>query len=165
MDISEIRNKWYNGFYYSKIAVPVKVRSDHVFDENLSVKRNREMAAEHNEKAEAIKKASLAEQAELYNQFTNDVVAYIVDSYDISEEQARIVEGFVYTHKHHAMCDYFSFIDEAAEMAERVVEAGTLDRLEKDRLKKLPHHCELCGAYIEEDNLKVCDACASEYQF
>lgn len=30
--------------------------------------------------------------------------------------------------------------------------------------KKLPHHCKLCGAYIEEDNLSVCDKCASEYK-
>ncbi|WP_368291307.1 hypothetical protein [Coprococcus sp. RTP21281st1_F1_RTP21281_210402] len=30
--------------------------------------------------------------------------------------------------------------------------------------KNLPHHCKLCGAYIEEDNLSVCDKCASEYQ-
>ena len=31
--------------------------------------------------------------------------------------------------------------------------------------KKKPHHCKLCGAYIEEDNLSVCDKCASEYEF
>ncbi len=31
--------------------------------------------------------------------------------------------------------------------------------------KKKPHHCKVCGAYIEEDNLSVCNKCASEYQF
>ena len=32
-----------------------------------------------------------------------------------------------------------------------------------ERLEK--HHCKLCGAYIEEDNVKVCDKCASEFEF
>ena len=31
--------------------------------------------------------------------------------------------------------------------------------------QKKPHHCELCGGYIEEDWLKVCDKCASQYKF
>lgn len=31
--------------------------------------------------------------------------------------------------------------------------------------KNKPHCCKLCGAYIEEDNLKVCDKCALEYKF
>ena len=30
--------------------------------------------------------------------------------------------------------------------------------------KNFPHHCKLCGAYIEKDNLSVCDKCASEYR-
>lgn len=31
--------------------------------------------------------------------------------------------------------------------------------------KNKSHHCKLCGSYIEEDNLSVCDKCASEYQY
>lgn len=31
--------------------------------------------------------------------------------------------------------------------------------------KTLPHHCKLCGSYIKEDNLSVCNKCASEYKF
>jgi hypothetical protein len=34
-----------------------------------------------------------------------------------------------------------------------------------DNTKSKPHHCVLCGDYIERDNLKVCDKCASEYEF
>ena len=30
---------------------------------------------------------------------------------------------------------------------------------------KKDHHCEICGDYIKQDNLKVCDKCASEYKF
>lgn len=27
------------------------------------------------------------------------------------------------------------------------------------------HHCIICGNYIEQDHLQVCDRCASEYKF
>lgn len=165
MDISEIRKRYNGGYYTCNMEIPTKVKENHVFDENLSVKRNREMIAEHNQKVDDMKKEKLNKQAELYNQFTNDVVEYIVDSYDMSEEQARIVERFVYMEKHSFMCDYFSWIDEVAYMVEDVVRTGMLDYLEKNKLKKMPHHCELCGSYIEQDNLKVCDKCASEYKF
>lgn len=36
---------------------------------------------------------------------------------------------------------------------------------EKEKWKQAPHTCELCGAYIEKDVIKVCDKCASEYEF
>jgi hypothetical protein len=104
-----------------------------VFDEELSVKRNREMAEEHNQKVEDMKKEKQNRQNELNWQLTKDVVAYIVDSYDISEEQAYIVERFVYVEKHSAMCDYFSSIDGVAEMVEEVIEAGMLEYLEWKR--------------------------------
>lgn len=36
---------------------------------------------------------------------------------------------------------------------------------EKEKWKQAPHTCELCGSYIERDVIKVCDKCASEYEF
>lgn len=129
MDISEIRYRYDNGYYTFKMTIPEKVKENHVFDEELSVRRNREMVAEHNQNVENMKREKQNKQAELYNQLTNDVVTYIVDSYDMSEEQARIVERFVYTEKHSFMCDYFSWIDEVASMVEEIVEVGMLDYL------------------------------------
>lgn len=129
MDISEIRERYDNGYYRCKIEVPFTVSTDHVFDENLSVKRNREMAAEHNLKVKDMIKEKKNKQAELYHQLTNDVVTYIVDSYDLNEEQARIIERFVYAEKHSSMCDYFSYIDDIAYMVEDIVRVGMLDYL------------------------------------
>lgn len=48
-----------------------------------------------------------------------------------------------------------------------------LDEAEKEKEQLLQieqnehkiHHCKLCGAYIEKDDLSVCDKCASEYQY
>ena len=129
MDIAEIRDNYNNGYYFCKMEIPARVKEGHVFDEELSVKRNREMVAKHNKKVDDMKREKQDKQAELYRQLTNDVVTYIVDSYDMSEEQARIVERFVYTEKHHSMCDYFSWIDDVARMVEEIVEVGMLDYL------------------------------------
>lgn len=37
--------------------------------------------------------------------------------------------------------------------------------LELETNKHKEHHCVCCGAYIEEERLKVCNKCASEFQF
>ena len=36
---------------------------------------------------------------------------------------------------------------------------------EKELWKHMEHTCKLCGAYIPEDGVKVCNKCASEFQF
>ena len=46
-DISEIRQDYDNGRYRSNIVIPKKVTENYVFDEDLSVRKNREMVAEH----------------------------------------------------------------------------------------------------------------------
>ena len=127
MDIYEIRERYNNGHYTCNMEIPAKVSRHYVFDENLSVKRNREMVEEHNKKVESMKKEKQNKQAELYSQLTNDVVTYIVDSYNMSKEQARIVERFVYTEKHSFMNDYFSYIDEVAYMVEEIVKDCMLE--------------------------------------
>lgn len=43
------------------------------------------------------------------------------------------------------------------------LEGLELDAKEIQKLQE--HHCKLCGAYIEEEHLKVCDKCASEFKF
>lgn len=52
------------------------------------------------------------------------------------------------------------FFDIDLDEAER--EKNILLQIEQNKHKA--HHCKLCGNYIEEDNLSVCDKCASEYQ-
>lgn len=124
LQINEIRAAYENGQYtYKDPAIQDKRRlpADYVFDENLSVKRNREMVIEHNDQVEHFKRVKQAKQAELDRKLTEDVVAYIVDAYGLTEAQARIVEMFVYREKHSFMCDYFSYIDTFAEFADDVI--------------------------------------------
>ena len=117
MDISEIRGKYNAGDYYYRVEIPTKVPLDYVFDEELSVKRNRELVIEHNEKVDQMRQKKIAQQRELDQKLTNDVVEYIMAYYDLDERQARILENFVYQEYHSCMGDYFSNIDTLADLA------------------------------------------------
>ena len=116
-DIDEIRNKYNAGEYTYKVNIPNKVKPDHVFDEDLSVKRNRELAIEHNNNVDQLWRNKNRKQSELNERFTNDVVDYIMAYYNLDERQARLVENFVYQHHHSSMCDYFGYIDTYADFA------------------------------------------------
>ena len=119
MYIEDIR-EWYNyGRYKAKFEDELikKLPLDHVFDEDLSVKRNREMVIDHNQKADEQRAERNAKQAELDRQLTNDVVTYLKEHFDFNERQARIVESWVYKEKHSFMIDYFNSIDIFAEFA------------------------------------------------
>ena len=123
-DIIDIREKYDNGYYRYYIYIPKKVTDDYVFDENLSVKRNREMVAEYNQKIDDMHNEKRDNQAKLDKLLTNDVVSYIVNTYHMNREQASFVERFCYVEKHSYMGDYFSHIDEVAEMVENVLKAN-----------------------------------------
>ena len=94
MDISEIRTAWDNGEYIDRCDIPSKVKDGHVFDKNLSVKRNREMVQEWNENVDKLTKEHRARQGALYQKFTNDVVNYLMGVYGFNELQARKIEGY-----------------------------------------------------------------------
>ena len=95
---------------------------DHVFDEDLSVRRNREMVIEHNDRVEQLKRIKRDRQIDLDKKLTEDVVNYIIENYELTSAQARLVELWVYNEKHHCMCDYFANIDTFAEFAEDLLD-------------------------------------------
>jgi hypothetical protein len=92
MDINEIRNKYNAGEYSYKADIPKKVKPDHVFDEELSVKRNRELVQEHNDNVDRLWRNKTRIQNELNERLTYDVVVCIMTYYGLSEHQAKIVE-------------------------------------------------------------------------
>jgi hypothetical protein len=121
MDISEIRKKWDNGDYTYKTDIPKKVSEDHIFDEELSVRRNRELAKEHNQKVVELRAELQKQQNLLYQQLTDDIIKYIQENYNLNEMQARKVERFVYQEYHSYMGDYFCYIDTFAEFASDLI--------------------------------------------
>lgn len=127
MDILEIKAKYDNGDYSYKVNIPKKVKPDHVFDEELSVKRNRELVIEHNDDIDKMWRNRTEKQNELNTQFTNDVVDYIMAYYSLTEKQARILENFVYQEYHSCMYDYFSKIDTLADLAFQLLPVNSED--------------------------------------
>ena len=128
LHIDDIRDNYNNGKYsishyseFSELLHLNKLPSDHVFDEDLSVKRNREMVEEYNKDIENKRILKREKQLELDKKLTEDVVDYIKEYYNLSDKQARIVESRVYSEYHSCMCDYFSYIDIFAEFADDLV--------------------------------------------
>lgn len=66
-----------------------------------------------------------------------------------------------YTKAYRSFYDFgktvFLFSEEANSALNRM--------LETESNKEKSHHCKLCGSYIKEDNLKICNKCATEYQY
>ena len=123
MDISEIRAAWDAGKYHVNMDIPRKVVVGHIFDENLSVKRNREMVEEHNENVNRMRNEKWRKQDELSHKLTEDVIQYLMGEYDFNRTQAERFQSYVYTEKHSCMGDYFSAIDELASMVRDVINA------------------------------------------
>ena len=121
MDIREIVEKYRNGDYSHNVRCGIKLSSDHVFDEGLTVKRNREMVKEYNDKIDAEKKEAYAKQAELNKKLAEDVTCYITENYSVNSQVARKIERFCYEHWHYDTYDYLSQIDTIADFIESIL--------------------------------------------
>lgn len=86
-------------------------------------------------------------------------------------ETGNRIDVEVYLHPLRAMYKVGREGDTTANLSDNLVAAiERFNLLEEEYLslmedRKKPHHCKLCGAYIEEDNLKICDKCASEFKY
>ena len=95
LHISDIE-QWYQSGHYtyqdtSSKEERTKLPETYVFDEDLSVKRNREMVAEHNAKVEELRTVARMKQQELNNKLTEDVVAYIKEYYNLKKERVLLI--------------------------------------------------------------------------
>lgn len=123
-DISEIRDDFNAGKYSPPEDMWVEkkhYKEDHVFDENLSVKRNREMVVEFNAENDRKRKEYHDLSNKLFNQLRDDVIQYIMGAYGMSKGQAEKIESYVYAERHSYMSDYFIYIDEIAGIIEDVM--------------------------------------------
>lgn len=110
MTIEEVREAVQNGQYYAKYAaVPPIIQKGFIFDEEKSVRWNREQA----EKAREVRKEALmakrqAEQA-ANRKFEEDLVAAIQEDYHLTHEQACRVYNKAYEFGHSAGFDEVIF--------------------------------------------------------
>jgi len=102
MDAYTIRQKIDNKEYAAKAAYPTirKFSQGHIFDEDKSVKWNREEVERHNtevaKQMEAYRKAVI--QGE--NTFKEDVIAYLLDTYSINKAMAEKIFAKAYDDGH-----------------------------------------------------------------
>ena len=114
--IEEIRKDWNDGKYTYSASPKRKVAADHIFDEELSVRKNREMVEEYNRDVEAHNKEITQKKNELFRKFTEDVIAYLMGSYNFSREVATKIEGQAYSDKHSCISDYLYYVDELGDI-------------------------------------------------
>ncbi len=100
VDYETLEQRACNGFYYYKDTEPTmfRVSENHIFDENLSVKKNREMVIAHNEKVKEQARHRLKAGNDLRTQFFNDCVGCLIETYywAFHKEVAEKIVSFVW---------------------------------------------------------------------
>lgn len=110
--LSEINDKYRNGDYTNKMPSPYDLKSyskNHIFDEDKSVKWNKEQVELKNkEKHDAIKKYR-EESYRLSSQLDEDIKKAIAKEYTFNEKQAEIV--FIHAYQEHHSYGYGEIIN------------------------------------------------------
>lgn len=112
MNIQEIKKEYLNGDKYKKPKNQLKYYpDDYVFDENLSVKENREMIRKANE--EYLENGRICELKAIDNmrQFHNDIVEYIEEEYGFNYTQAVAIEARLWYENTSDIVYFFEEID------------------------------------------------------
>lgn len=104
MTIDELYNNISAGQYDSSMPYPSGKRypEDHVFDEEKSVRWNREKVAEENKKRQQDLADYRASVRAGEDAFRNDVVSFIETEYGLNKVQAQAVFSLAYEHGHSA---------------------------------------------------------------
>lgn len=96
----------------------------------------------------------IQEQSELCGEFL-DWFLYKYTAFEKKQRETPFVNVYGsgdYINKERLLAEFFDIdLDEAER------EKAQLLQIEQNKHKS--HHCKLCGSYIEEDNLSVCDKC------
>lgn len=121
MELETIRKKYEQKEYTSNIKVERKLPEGYIFDEELSVRANREMVEQHNATVDTNREASISLQGQLHRKLKHDVATYITESYDIDYPTAVKIEKFCDEQKHHDMYSYFEFIPTIADFVEEIL--------------------------------------------
>ncbi len=90
--------------------------------------------------------------------YPNDITIEMRHSNIKQEEVSRVVSDINYVNR---LCDMIMSIFKTKEH----YALWYKHHKDNEHSKHKDHHCVCCGEYIEEEHLKVCDKCASEFKF
>lgn len=124
MTLSEIKQRYEENYYEVKRPSIRKYDYGHVFDENESVKWNRDRLIKHNETVDREMKEYFDSCYAKEKELEKDVCNYISSEYEVSYKQAELIQAYVWEEYHSCMSNYFYYIDEIAEFVKNVIECS-----------------------------------------
>lgn len=125
-DINEIQKDYANGCYtVPRPEMPEFVSFGYVFDEDKSVRENKEMVRAHNEAAQKARNDYKLQLDQQEIRMRNDVKEYIAGAYGMSMASVDIVERYTWEEYHSSVYDYLTAIEDVAEMVSDVVKNET----------------------------------------
>ena len=84
---------------------PKRLPISHIFDEDLSVKKNKELVAKHNEEIDKMKEEYSLEVNAIRTRLYEDIISAIMEETDLNRKQAEILYNFSYS-RHHSSGEY-----------------------------------------------------------
>lgn len=121
MDIYEIKQRYSDHYYDVERPTLRKYEPGHVFDEDKSVKWNREKLVEYNEGVNRQMREYLDQCYAKDTEFKGDVCQYLVEAYEVSHAQAELIQAYVWEEHHSCMSEYFDYIDDVAEVVRNIL--------------------------------------------
>lgn len=124
MDMKKLLDKVCNDYYTLKknCSILNKVPTTFIFDEDLSVRKNKELAEEYNRLIDKEKQDCRESENSLHKEFRDDCIAAIINESSLTPIQAEIVFNYSYRLNHsegkHAVA---SGLYELIEFAETLI--------------------------------------------
>lgn len=123
-NIYDVKNDLYNGVYTSKpIRHPKFLKDNHVFDENKSVKWNREQVEIYNKNEGEKYNAALKEKHNCAERLKNDVVEALSASYNLSKDAVETAYHYAMS-KSPNMSELIDKTEEVLDLYENILEAS-----------------------------------------
>ena len=122
MNYETIINNINSGAYNNKMKYPMDafLSENYIFDENLSVKENRKMVEEHNQKIKDEKQKYRNETIRITDKFHKDVVDYLIQNFKLNKAQAELILSNAYEDGHSG--GYYEVFHNADTMVDRYID-------------------------------------------
>lgn len=122
--VEDIKKRYEDGEYKGTMEYPKQRRymEKTIFDENKSVKWNREEVARRNAERDQAFKEYREEESRQSARLTEDCIQALMFEYKFNRKQAEKIHEYTYREKHDSMNDFFIYLEEFADLCKEVAE-------------------------------------------